>query len=143
MGKKLTALILLVVFSLLFASCKENEPNLPSNPSDNSVIKINVISYPEAEACTKEYTSPEKIAAVTDYLSGLSLQNESVENQGPPPGLVYQITIGYEDGTEKIYYHSANMFLGEWKDDTIIWYRMLYDEAAEFDNILYLNTSDK
>jgi len=69
----------------------------------------------------RNYTDSEKIAAILNYLTGLNLQSNFPENPDEYNGIVYVITITYEDGTEKMYSHFGNMFFGIWEDDTVVW----------------------
>ena len=140
MKKTLIAVILFAVCSFLLVSCGNSSKVVI--PTDN-ITKVNISTQPYSDSYARDYIDSEKIAAVIDYLSGLSLKDEFSENPDEYAGMAYIITISYEDGTSEVYNHFGNMFFGHIKDDAIHWYRMQYDEAEEFSNILQKNASDE
>ena len=79
----------------------------------------------------------EDAQAILDYLSGLDL----VEDATPPPsGGAWDITIEYEDGSTVKLYHSANEYIGISGGSQ---YKMTYEQASAFDNLLYELNGDK
>ena len=127
--------IALLAALVLLCACAPVQLSIP----DEGVARIDVASLPDSRDYIRVYTSPEKKAAVTDYLNGLSLRDDFPEDPSEYCGMSYVIVISYADGSQRTLYHFGNMFI---REDGCDWLRMTYDEAQELDDIIYDNSSD-
>ncbi len=98
-----------------------------------AVSRVKVSSLPESSSLARDYTSPEKTAAIVDYLNSLSLQRHFPEDPDEYCGQTYVITLFYEDGHTLTVCHFGNRFLRKDGED---WLRMRYKEAAALDGLL-------
>ena len=84
---------------------------------------------------TKKYTfEGEKAQAVVDYLKSLHLITNFPENPDEYNGTSWTIDLEYEGGDTVTVWHNANMFI---RNPLKPWYRMDYEEAFSFDDLLY------
>ncbi len=132
------ALVLLLIFSL----CACNNEQLP-NDDDNqqqvqgkqllaegNVIKIDVFSRPGAY--NYSFTG-ENAKAIIDYLSNLNLDSNFEENPGEYNGMVWVISLEYDNGDELTLYHSGQFI----RPENGSWYKMTYEEGRRFDALLH------
>jgi len=139
MKKTFTLAVSVLVLLFLLAGCDEN----PIEIKENGITRLEIYSLPNTDTYNRIYTDSEKIAVIIEYLTGLSLQVNFPENPDEYSGMAKIITIIYDDGTEVVYNHFGNMFFGIRTDDTLVWYRMKYDEAIKFENLIQINSSDE
>ncbi|WP_294753020.1 serpin family protein [uncultured Ruminococcus sp.] len=84
---------------------------------------------------TKKYSfEGEKAQAVVDYLKSLHLVTNFSENPDEYNGGGWTIDLEYEGGDTVTVWHNANMFI---RNPLKPWYRMDYEEAFSFDNLLF------
>lgn len=102
-------------------------------------VSVMILSLPQSESRARSYTSQEKILEVIDYLNGLSLEKRFSEDPDDYVGETLVITVAYNDGGKRTFYHFGNMFI---KEGDGPWMRMAYKEAEELDDLLRKTASD-
>ena len=136
--KRVFALIAVLAISLTLAAC--NNPRIEIAQDNVTRIKI---SDPH-NFMPRTYTSPESIAVITDHLTGLSLIDNFPENPDEYSGWGFNITIYFDDGTTQEFFHFGNQFLRKTQaNGSFKWYRLLYEQANQLENIIQRTPSDE
>ena len=97
---------------------------------EGEIKNISVSSLPEGFNYSFAGEDAEKIA---EYLSDIELISDFSENPEEYLGMVWVVSINYENGDVVTIYHNANKFI---KTDSGRWYKMNYYEANRFEYLL-------
>ena len=140
----LALLILLTGCNLAVTDVKplpSTDESLPSNseghppivPGDDKLLRaetVKSITVTSLPGNSEYYFTDDDAAAIVEYISELNLSTGFTENPDGYVGLLWEISIEYENGDTQMIYHSGNMFI---RTETGPWYKMLYEEASLFD----------
>lgn len=133
-------LALLLAGALLFSGCASAPAGSGHESAPADVVKMTVTTLPESDSLARTYTSPEKIAAVMDYLDGLALTDQFPEDPDQYGGQSILLSVWRADGTRQEYVHFGNLFL---RQDGGDWKKMKYEDAVRLEAILRENPSDE
>ncbi len=101
----------------------------------DKIIEIKVSSMPEGYNYDFRITdNSKKISDIINYLTNLDLKSDFPENPDEYDGMTWVIALIYEDNSTFDIYHFGNMFI---RADGGEWYRMTYEEAERFDDIVW------
>ena len=128
--KKLTALILSLVFVITLVGCSSVTTKESLILRDGNVKKISVSSLPEGYDYSFSGKDAEKII---DYLSNLNLIEQFEEKPNEYDGMTWVISLEYDDEDVWQIYHFGNMFI---RVEGGSWYKMTYEEASRFDDLM-------
>ena len=140
--KRVIAFLLLMTLCLTFWACapKRVTEKGSQQVSSTDVTQILVRHFPESDGYTRNYTNPEKIKAVTDYVDGLTLDVLFKEDPDAYSGETWEITYIYKDGTEMVMYHFGNLFFRASGNE---WRKMDTAQAKAFADIIWRYASDE
>lgn len=132
--RRFIAIIFVLLCMLSTQGCIQQPQEVQKNHllADGNIIKAYVSSLPPGQY-NYSYNG-EDAKAIADYLSGLNLESSFQEDPDKYDGMTWVIALEYESGEVLTVYHFGNMFIRSEQDQS--WYKMTYDEAARFDNLL-------
>lgn len=131
MRKLIVFLITLVLVAGIFAACgHDTNAAALELPRDAKIQTVSVSSLPEGYSYS---FSGDEAIEIIDYLSGLNLIAVFSENPNEYTGMTWVISIEYEDQDGVTVYHFGNLFI---RTENGPWYKMDFDEEAEFARLL-------
>ena len=131
MKKFLAYLITLLLIVGIFSACSQASDSAAlAFPQDAKVQTVNISSLPDGYSYS---FSGDEADTIVDYLSALNLISDFPENPNEYSGMTWVITIAYEDQECVTVYHFGNLFV---RTEDGPWYKLDFDEAAEFDTLL-------
>lgn len=140
--KRIIALTLLVALALTLWACSQKRITEQGSQhvSSADVTQILVRHFPDSEGYARNYTDPEKVKAVTDYIDSLTLDVLFKEDPDEYVGETWEITYVYKDGTEMVVYLFGNLFFRASGNE---WRKMDPTQAQAFANIIWRFASDE
>lgn len=117
--------VLAIAVLLAFSIC---EPF--SLLSQKNVTGVTVTSLPEGY--NYSFTGSDA-DAIVEYLSSIKLIFEFEDNPDEYVGMVWVVSIEYENGEAATAYHFGNRFI---RVNNGPWYKMTFDEANRFESLL-------
>ena len=132
MKKRLVFTLATCCILAVLAGCGSIKVSVPDHPA-----RVIVSPYGSAET-TFEYTEPEKVDAVAEYMRSLDLRKTN-KTASEYDGIAYIITIVSTDGSSVSYTHFGNMFFRTGEGD---WYALEYNQAVGLEELLYRLTPD-
>lgn len=127
---KKTAIVSVLIFILLLAGCGKTQ--------ESDIKKVIVAPY-ASEAMTFEYTSPEKVGAVTEYISGIGKLEETSEDPMNYVGMTYVIYLINDKEERFTYIQFGNRFFKEGEGP---WCEISTEKAAKLEEIFKENEPD-
>jgi len=132
MNKLIPILAALLLFLFACGNTSDPEPIHVELP-DTAIECITVVMPlgPPGEAYYRVYTSPEPIAAISEHLTSLSLQQLRTEPDLPPGTFHYTLTLYFEDSTTKQFLHGSYFVMSD------VWYTFAsYEPRLDLSTIL-------
>lgn len=128
--KKIISSFLLIAILLMLSGCSAKKDNITINNTKN-IIKITIKTQPGNDSSIKSTENKSQITEIINYINGLDLK-KTAKNPDDYTGMIYIITVYFDDTTSTEYAHFGNMFFKESGKD---WYEIPYDQAEELEGI--------
>ena len=134
--KKIAVFVLALLCVVALVGCSPAHAEESTLLKEGTVKRVSVTSLPEGYDYS--YTR-EDAQAIVDYFTELDLISDFEENPGEDDGMVWVISLEYEDGSTETVYHCGKFI----RRDGGSWYKITYEQASAFNNRLYELNGDK
>lgn len=120
------------MIAITFSGCgKDSDDTSLLIPQKDGIINVTVTSSPPGY--TYSFHNDDA-TAIVDYLLGLNLISDFQENPDDYFGMMWIISLEYENGVTVTVYHSVNMFI---RTNSGPWYKMNFEEADRLYALLH------
>jgi hypothetical protein len=128
--KKVAVFVLVLLCVMALVGCSPAHAEESTLLKEGTVKRVSVSSLPEGY----DYSYTGKDAqAIVDYFTELDLISDFEENPGEDDGMVWVISLEYEDGSTETVYHCGKFI----RRDGGSWYKITYEQARAFDSLLW------
>ena len=128
--KKIAVFVLALLCVVALVGCSPAHAEESTLLKEGTVKRVSVTSLPEGYDYS--YTG-EDAQAIVDYFTELDLISDFEENPGEDDGMVWVISLEYEDGSTETVYHCGKFI----RRDGGSWYKITYEQARAFDSLLW------
>ena len=128
--KKVAVFVLVLLCVVALVGCSPAHAEESTLLKEGTVKRVSVTSLPEGYDYS--YTG-EDAQAIVDYFTELDLISDFEENPGEDDGMVWVISLEYEDGSTETVYHCGKFI----RRDGGSWYKITYEQARAFDSLLW------
>lgn len=115
---------------LLLFSCKETSD---ISIETGEIQSVYISTNSEDNKLTRHYTSKQSINLVIDYIHSLTLDDIDSVNLDSYDGLIYNISVEYDDGSVKVYSNLENKLF---KVGNLEWKKVDYEQAVKLEQII-------
>ena len=100
--------LMLAVLSAALCCCRSKEQPQPVN---RAITDITVTYLNGSLQARLQYTAPEKIRAILNYLRWISPYGKPAEDPEQVEGHLFQIAVVFSDGSQKVYLQKADRYM--------------------------------
>ena len=100
--------LMLAVLSAALCCCRSKEQPQPVN---RAITDITITYHSGPIQARLQYTAPEKMRAILNYLRWISPYGKPAEDPEQVEGHLFQIAVAFSDGRQKVYLQKADRYM--------------------------------